>query len=77
MEAATLEGEVTLAHKQREAILEERDNLRTDIENSHLAKDEIVKKVRTNKQTFIIRRKKMIHFYNKYPNPTSYKPPKM
>ena len=47
-----LTGQVELSNAQKNAIQEERDNLKSDLENTHLAKDEIVKKVR-NIEVFI------------------------
>lgn len=45
-EAADLGHQVTLGEAQLKAVAEERDNLKHDLENTHLAKDELVKKVR-------------------------------
>ncbi|XP_071517152.1 bicaudal D-related protein homolog isoform X2 [Panulirus ornatus] len=43
-EAADLGHQVTLGEAQLKAVAEERDNLKHDLENTHLAKDELVKK---------------------------------
>ena len=51
-EVQKLTGQVELSNAQKNAIQEERDNLKSDLENTHLAKDEIVKKVR-NIEVFI------------------------
>ncbi|CAL4059560.1 unnamed protein product, partial [Meganyctiphanes norvegica] len=44
-EATEFENQVTLRDARLKAVEEERNNLKHDLENTHLAKDEIVKKV--------------------------------
>ncbi|XP_042227044.1 bicaudal D-related protein homolog isoform X2 [Homarus americanus] len=43
-EAAELGHQVTLGEAQMKAVAEQRDNLKHDLENTHLAKDELIKK---------------------------------
>lgn len=44
-EATDLGHQVTLGAAQMKAVEEQRDNLKYDLENTHLAKDELIKKV--------------------------------
>ncbi|KAK7041662.1 coiled-coil domain containing protein 64, partial [Halocaridina rubra] len=43
-EAADLQHQVTLGEAKLKAVSEHRDNLKNDLENTHLAKDELIKK---------------------------------
>ncbi|XP_069946048.1 bicaudal D-related protein homolog isoform X2 [Cherax quadricarinatus] len=43
-EAADLSHQVTLGEAQLKAVAEQRDNLKHDLDNTHLAKDELIKK---------------------------------
>nr|XP_053626205.1 bicaudal D-related protein homolog [Cherax quadricarinatus] len=51
-EAADLSHQVTLGEAQLKAVAEQRDNLKHDLDNTHLAKDELIKKVRDTWKTW-------------------------
>ncbi|XP_018017556.1 bicaudal D-related protein homolog [Hyalella azteca] len=57
-EAEKLSGEVTVQEAQQAALQEERDNLRRDLQNTHLARDEIVKRAWDSRDQAVGRKNK-------------------